>query len=597
MSGLPGICADYSEPTARCTMMIAPPPPNEAARLASLQALALLDTPPEQAFEDTVLIASQLCKTPIAAVCLIDHDRQWFKARLGLNVAETPRDHALCAHAILEPRELLLVTDATTDRRFSTNPLVTGSPGIRFYAGAPLVGPGGHPVGTLCVMDTLPRTLTKEQQDALAALARLVEQQLSLRQKSKELIDARAETNQINQAKNYFLAAMSQEIRTPLHGVVGMCELLALTQLNEQQSEYAATALASGKVLLNLVNDVLDVSTLEADDFSLGEEEFCPRSLVEATHQIVAGTARAKGLALNLQFADPVPAQVKGDPTRLQHILLNLIGNAIKFTARGSVGVHVGFETDANGIQLRAQVTDTGIGIPEEKQLGLFQPFTQADPSIARRFGGVGLGLAICRRLTERMGGSIRLESEPGVGSRFSFTVRLRPATPPAIAAPVGGTTHASRRSLDVLLVDDNPVNVRVGEQMLNFLGHRVVTASGGQAAIAQVARAAFDVIFMDLHMPGMNGVEATHAIRGLNARGADVWIVAFTADADPLAATACRMQGLNDVVTKPLTLERLAAALRKANVSRSPETTAADGSAYHDSFSSKFASGSAACV
>jgi len=576
-------------------MIIAPPPPNEAARLASLHALAILDTPPEQAYEDAVLLAAQLCETPIALITLIDTDRQWFKARVGLNVAQTPRDHAFCAHAILEPNDMLLVPDATADRRFCQNPLVTGEPGIRFYAGVPLFTPDGHTVGTLCVIDAQPRTLTKQQQDALASLARLVEQQFSLKKKAKELIDARKEADRANRAKNYFLAAMSQEIRTPLNGVLGMCELLALTQLSEQQSEYAATALSSGKVLLNLVNDVLDVSTIEADDFSLDEEDFCPRAWVEATRKTVTGPAQAKGLALQFQVAEPVPARVQGDLARLQQILLNLIGNAIKFTARGSVRIHLGFEADSVGFLLKASVTDTGIGISEEKQLGLFQPFTQADPSIARRFGGAGLGLAICRRLTERMGGTIGLESEPGVGSRFFFSVRLQASLPPVVANANEGPTHASRRSLDVLLVDDNPVNIRVGERMLSVLGHRVVTASNGRDAMVHLDQTPFDVVLMDLHMPGLNGVEATQAIRGSQSRGADVWIIASTADADPMAATACRMHGMNDVVPKPLTLEKLAAALRRAKITRSDVPTGADSAGCDDPFFNAMINGSAA--
>lgn len=576
-------------------MIIAPPPPNETARLGALQALAILDTPPEQAYEDAVLLAAQLCETPIALISLIDHDRQWFKARVGLNVAETPRDHAFCAHAILEPRDVLLVTDASKDRRFCQNPLVTGNPGIRFYAGVPLFTPDGHPVGTLCVIDAQPRTLTQQQQAALASLARLVEQQFSLRKKAKELNDARKEADRANRAKNYFLAAMSQEIRTPLNGVVGMCELLALTQLSDQQAEYAATALSSGKVLLNLVNDVLDVSTIEADDFSLGDDDFCPRTWAEATRKRVAGSAQAKGLDLQFHLAEPVPLHAKGDPARLQQILLNLIGNAIKFTARGSVGIHLAFEPDGDGFLLKASVRDTGIGISEEKQLGLFQPFTQADPSIARRFGGAGLGLAICRRLTERMGGTIGLESESGVGSRFFFSVRLHPSSPPVVADTTDGSTRANRRSLDVLLVDDNPVNIRVGEQMLKVLGHRVVAASNGREAMVHLEQTPFDVVLMDLHMPGLNGVEATQAIRGSQSRGADVWIIASTADADPMTATACRMNGMNDVVPKPLTFEKLAAALRRAKITRADESSGAASASCDDPFFSAMVRGSAA--
>ncbi len=576
-------------------MIIAPPPPNEAARLASLEALAILDTPPEQAYEDAVLLAAQLCDTPIALISLLDADRQWFKARIGLSMAQNPREHAFCAHAILEPRDVLLVTDATKDKRFCQNPLVTGTPGIRFYAGVPLVAPDSEVVGTLCVIDAKPRTLSKQQQGALTALARLVEQQFSLRKKAKELSDARKEAERANRAKNYFMAAMSQEIRTPLNGVLGMCELLALTQLSDQQAEYAATALSSGKVLLNLVNDVLDVSTLEAEDFSLGEDDFCPRALMETTRQAVAESARLKGLDLQLHLAEPVPSHVKGDLGRLQQILLNLIGNAIKFTARGSVHVHVALEPDARGFLFKASVIDTGIGISEEKQLGLFQPFTQADSSIARRFGGAGLGLAICRRLTERMGGTIGLESECGVGSRFFFSVRVQSSRPARDARIDEGPAPVTRRTLNVLLVDDNPVNIRVGERMLHVLGHRVVVARTGREAIGKLEQTPVDVVLMDLHMPGLNGVEATQAIRGSPSRGAEVWIIASTADADPMAATACRMHGMNDVIIKPLTLGKLAAALLRANATGADQFSPADSAVGEETFSNEKIIGSAA--
>lgn len=237
---------------------MAPQPPDELARIEALQAYAILDTPREQAYDDIVALASAICRTPIALVSLVDRDRQWFKAQVGVEAAQTPREHALCAHALLRPDEVMVVNDARADPRFRDNPLVTGQPHIRFYAGAPLITPAGHALGTICVIDRAPRELTAPMVQALRALSRQVVAQLELR---RALFAAES----AGRAKSAFLQNIGHEVRTPLNGVMGMLELLQATPLDAEQAEYVAIARGAAQTLLQTVQGVLDYSRLEAE--------------------------------------------------------------------------------------------------------------------------------------------------------------------------------------------------------------------------------------------------------------------------------------------------------------------------------------------
>jgi CheY-like chemotaxis protein len=348
-----------------------------------------------------------------------------------------------------------------------------------------------------------------------------------------------------------------------MNGVLGMTGLLLDTPLNDEQRKFAGIVQESGESLLAIVNDILDISKLEAGRFELEKSDLDLASQVEAVIALMSARARQKGIELSLFLHPAARRAYRGDAMRLRQVLLNLIGNAIKFTDKGGVSVAVAVEASSArdgeaSDRLRFEVTDSGIGIPADALGRLFQKFAQADSSVTRRYGGTGLGLAICKQLVELMGGEIGATSQPAQGSSFWFCVTLdHAAAAPAAPAPLSVLTQEAR-PLDILLVEDNRINQLFAMALLEKAGHRITVAENGRQAVEAASARPYDVVLMDIQMPEMDGIEATRRIRELPSPAREVTIIALTANAMSGAEEYYRAAGMDDFVSKPIRAELL---------------------------------------
>ena len=415
-----------------------------------------------------------------------------------------------------------------------------------------------------------------------------------VRRQTETLRQAKDAAEAASRAKGEFLANMSHEIRTPMNGILGMAGLALEATSPEEQREYLALVKASGESLLQLINDILDLSKIEAGKLDLESIAFDPRQLVADTMKLIEWRAAQKALALDWHVDRDVPAALTGDSMRLRQVLLNLLSNALKFTDSGKIAVRMNVDPPSAAdrakaasegearqpeepVTIRISVSDTGVGIHRDKHETIFENFTQADGSTTRKYGGTGLGLAISARLVAMMGGHIWVESEPGRGSTFQLTVRLAPAPPVPRQVP-SATIAPPVLPLSVLLAEDNEVNQLLARRLLEQAGHTVTAVGNGLEALAALETGVFDVVLMDVQMPELDGFAATAAIRTAErSSGGHQPIIAMTAHALKGDRERCLEAGMDGYISKPINASQLHAVIREAIILRgwSAETAA----------------------
>lgn len=451
--------------------MKAPTPANERERLKALRHLRILDTPPEMTYDDLTLLASEICGTPIAAVSLVDEDRQWFKSKLGLDVSQTPRDAAFCAHAIMSSNGPLIVEDATKDARFADSDLVTGSPGVRFYAGTPLVMSDGNAVGTLCVVDRVPRRITESQRRALEVLGREVVAQMELRRNHQVLEKTvlalarteselrRTQQEQLD-LKDKFISHVSHELRSPLTPIYQFSTILLdeiAGPVNKQQRDYLEIILRNAASLQTMIGDLLEVTRAQTGKLTVDRRRLHVGPVVAAVVRSLAMTAKAHDLSLEAEIAADLP-EALADAARVRQIVANLIENAMKFTPEGgSIHVKVHMRPGDQG-KVCVTVSDTGCGLSTRDRERVFEQLYQVENAGGERSrNGLGLGLYISKELVHRQGGRIWVESEKGQGSQFSFTLPTLDLC--SLLQPILTETNLAKGSVAVVTVDLLPAS------------------------------------------------------------------------------------------------------------------------------------------
>lgn len=503
--------------------MLAPAlPSDEPQRLEALRSLQLLDSAPEERFDTLTRVAARVFGVPISVVTLVDERRQWFKSCLGLEVSETAREISFCGHAILSD-ELFVVEDAAHDPRFADNPLVTGPPRIRFYAGVPLRDGARHRLGSFAIIDSRPRTLTESDRVLLRDLARLVELELErirvwldheaataeLRRNEARLLEQETRLREADQQKDRFLATLAHELRNPLAPIRNSVHLARLSRPKEPAVQRAVEVIDRQSMhLTRLVDDLLEVARFTQGRLTLDRRLCRVDELAREALDAVAPAAEAAGHRVHVDLGEE-SLWVDADPTRLVQALQNLLHNAIKYTDPGGT---VSMQARADAELVEITVADTGVGIAAEQFERLFEPFAQDQRALRRRGGGLGIGLALARQLIEMHGGRLVADSAgPGHGARFVVSLRRR--------AP-SGTSSAVKADepetglLRILVVDDNLDLLGTLQGVLEAEGHEVLAAATGRQAITMALASRPDVVVLDIGLPDIDGNDVARELR-----------------------------------------------------------------------------------
>ncbi|EPG74514.1 GHKL domain protein [Leptospira fainei serovar Hurstbridge str. BUT 6] len=546
---------------------VAPLPKNELARLRELDRYKVLDTPPEKKYDGITKAASLICGAPIALISLIDAKRQWFKSKTGLELSETPRDISFCQFA-LQGQEILIVEDTSKDERFQENPFVLGPPFIKFYAGAPLLTPSGIAVGTLCVFDTVPRGLDSKQLEALRALADSVIAYMELEANTRELIHAQAITLDLQKAREQFFVNMNHEFRTPVHGILGMVDLLHQTETNLIQSEYLDSVKESGEHLIRLINDVIDFSKAESGALVLSSIEFDLIELLRGIGSSAIKEAEKKKLTFSLNLPSDIERlEVRSDAGRVRQVVSNIISNALKFTERGKIVFSLENLSDSETyVRATLRIQDTGIGIARERIPDLFEAFSQLDSSNSRKYGGTGLGLALSKKICNALGWKINVESRVGEGSTFLLEIVLTKASIAGVSFTEGPKSNLPNRldfsgysTISILVAEDNPVNQKLISKMIERMGLACEVVSNGLEALAFWEKREIDLLLLDIQMPELSGLDTARILKLKPTSRKIPWIVAVTAHDSPEDREQCAKAGIDDYLGKPFRIEDLA--------------------------------------
>lgn len=522
-------------------------PHNELERLAALKRYNILDTLPEHAFDDAIQLVSYICDVPIAHISFIDENRQWFKAEIGIGASEVPREISFCRYTIMDS-EMTEIGDTYLNERFKDDPNVVDGFKVRFYAGIPLTTPDGYNIGTICAIDHVSKELNENQRNALSIIAKHVMNQLELRTKNIELAAQKKIVQRAVLAKDSFLANMSHEIRTPLNAIIGFSELLAQTNLDDVQRDYINSVQIAQENLLLIVNDILDLSKIESGHLTIDAQPFHLKHTLKHIYDLLKVKV-PENVEFNLFLDADMPEIVVGDQGRLNQILVNLTGNALKFTEEGEVTVSVKKVEETNEhYSLRFSIKDTGIGIQEEKLKHIFERFTQAEESTTRRFGGTGLGLNIVKQLIELQNGTIQVKSKKGHGSEFFFVLTYKKAE--YIETVTEPSSEYNPGRLKILLCEDNALNQKLVRSVISNFGFELDIAENGEAGIAFLLKNKYDLILMDLQMPVKDGYQTTHYIR--NELKLTIPIIAMTAHSLVGEQERCFKEGMNAYVPKP---------------------------------------------
>lgn len=515
-----------------------------------------------------------ICKTPVALVSILDKKKVFIKSKIGL-ADFSPNERELTLYSyVIDQDDVFEIHDTRKDERFKKSSLITGNPPIIFYAGMPLKTPSGLNIGVLCVIDKQPRKLNIDQKIALKTLAKHVMMYMELTKYNRDLKIANDKANLSVKAKEDFLSNMSHEIRTPLNAIYGFTELLNKTKLNKNQQEMLNIVKSSAEILIAIINDILDFSKIEAGKLMIENHPFNLAEEIRNIQELFSQKVKEKMLSLRLDLDPKIPKIVNGDKVRINQILMNLIGNAIKFTNKGFVELSIKLlEETQTKIGISFCVKDTGIGIPEERKNAIFERFEQASKDITRKYGGTGLGLSICKSLVEMQGGKLGIESKFGFGSSFSFTLYFPKLKDEDIAKIIESNKkmkkrrksdiknekqkfseslkkHCKKNKLKVLVCEDTIFNYKLIEKIFEDTIIVLDFAENGKEGKEKLEKNEYDLLLLDLQMPIIDGFELTQFINeNLKSK---ILIIAMTANNSELEKKKCFNLGMNYYLTKP---------------------------------------------